>query len=143
MAFKAVMSPEELSKRVNQTMDLPFHRFLGIKIIKNGPGFAWIELSPTEKTINTAGVIHGGIVYALLDLAAYIAILPLLHDNQNGVTHDIHVSVLRPAPVDSPLLFQAEIRKIGKRIVFCDSEAKYDDHLMATGRLTKSIIEIS
>lgn len=141
MQFKIKMSPEEISKRIAHAMDLPFHHFLGLTIVKSDPGLAEIELCPTPKTINAGNVVHGGIIYSVLDIAAYLAMLPLLGANQNGVTHDIHVSVLRAAPIDKPLLFCARVQKIGKRIVFCDSGAWCEDQLIAKGQITKSIIE--
>ncbi len=140
MKFKMNMSPDVLKKRMDLAMDLPYHKFLGLKLLKSEAGVAELELLPSENSINAGGVVHGGIIYSLLDSAAYVAMLPLLHDNQNGVTHDIHVSVMRAAPIDKPIIFRGEIRKTGKRLVFCDSEAWCDNKLIATGHLTKSII---
>lgn len=142
MDFKMVMSEKEMEKRMKLASDIPFHRFLGIDVIETRPGFSTCHLSASENTINLGGVIHGGIIYSMLDFSAYLSLMPMLRDTQNAVTHDIHVSVLLPAPIDKSLVLKSQIRKMGKRIAFCDSEAYSGDKLVATGRITKSIIEI-
>lgn len=122
--------------------DLPFHRFLEMSITRAEPGIGELVLRPSGKTINAGGVVHGGIIYSLLDAAGYLAMMPVLRDHQNGVTHDMHASVLNAAPVDQPLVFKGFLRKLGKRLAFCDSEAWSGDSLVATGRVTKSIIDM-
>ncbi len=143
MNFKIQMSPEEVSKRIDLVLNLPFHKFLGLTLLENGPGFSKATFGPSENTINVANVVHGGIIYAVLDFAAYVALLPMIQDNQNAATHDIHVSMLRAAPIDEPLILTGTVRKIGKRLAFCDAEAFCGDQLIATGRVTKSILEYS
>lgn len=143
MNFKKIMSDEELSKRIALNADLPLHQFLRFDVMENRPGSATLRLRVSENTINMGKVTHGGIIYSLLDVAAYISVLPMIKDTQNAVTHDIHVSVLRPAPVTDPLIITSRTRKIGKRIAFCDSEAYSRDQLVATGRISKSIIELA
>ena len=69
--------------------------------------------------------------------------MPVLRDHQKGVTHDMHASVLNAAPVDRPLVFKGVLRKLGKWLAFCDSEAWSGDCLVATGRITKSIIDMA
>ena len=142
MTDKGQMTPEELELRVKAAMGLPLQEFLGIKLENMAAGSSEILLPPTAKSINAGGVIHGGIIYSLLDVSANMAMLPLLKKNQNAVTLDMHSSVLRAAPIDKPLLFKGVVRKIGKRMIFCDSEAWSEEKLIATGRVTKSIIEI-
>ena len=141
-AFTRQMSDEEFSRRLKHVEKLPFHRFLEISITRAEPGVGEVILHPSEKTINAGGVVHGGIIYSLLDAAAFLAMLPVIGDHQLGVTHDIHASVLNAAPVDKPLVFKGFLRKLGKRLAFCDSEAWSGDSLVATGRVTKSIIDM-
>ncbi len=142
MNFKMVMSEKEMEKRIKLAMDLPFHKFLGIDIIEVKPGFATSRLRVSENTINLGKVIHGGIIYSMLDFSAYLSLMAMIKDTQNAVTHNIHVSVLLPAPIDKPLTLKSQVRKIGKRIAFCDSEAFSGDKLVATSQITKSIIEV-
>ena len=142
MTDNGQMSPEELELRAKAAMGLPLQEFLGVRLESMTAGNAEIMLPPTANSINAGGVVHGGIIYSLLDVAAYMAMLPLLNKNQNAVTLDLHASVLRPAPIDKPLMFKGMVRKIGKRMIFCDSEAWSDEQLVATGRVTKSIVKI-
>ena len=141
-AYTQQMSSEEFSRRLEQVEKLPFHRYLEISVTRSEPGIGELILHPSERTINAGGVVHGGIIYSLLDAAGYLAMLPVIRDHQNGVTHDMHASVLNAAPVDQPLVFKGFLRKLGKRLAFCDSEAWSGGSLVATGRITKSIIHI-
>lgn len=141
MDFKARMSPDELRQRLTLTLNLPFHRFLKMELLDHHPGRADIRINATENIANVADVVHGGILYAVLDAAAFISLVPLLADHQNAVTHDIHVSVLRPAPLDLPLIFKGRTVKIGKRLAFCDAQAYYGERLVSSARVTKSIVD--
>ncbi len=141
-ALQARLSPEELARRSALLAESPFHNFLGLKLNCAEPGRAEIEFTPMENVRNGSGVLHGGIIYSILDVAAYAALLPCLTDRQEAVTHDIHCSVLQPARLGQPVVFQGRVRKLGKRLAFCESEAWAGENLIALARVTKSIIEL-
>ena len=141
--FIKKMSEEEMERRLERVAGLPLHKFLGLELKMSAPGEAVVTMPPTENALNAAGVVHGGILYAILDAACYLALLPLMEDGQNAVTHDIHASVLRPAPLDQPVVFSGKVRKMGRSVVFCDSEARSGGRLVALGRVSKSLIDMS
>lgn len=140
MNYVTRMSSDVLEKRIDVAVGLPLHQFIDIRVVKINPGASEIELFASEKFVNTADMVHGGVIYSTLDTAAYLAILPLIEDSQICVTHDIHVSMLRACPIGKTIVFKGFLRKIGKRLAFCDSEAWCDSELVATARITKSII---
>jgi len=140
MNFIMNMSREEHARRLEHVLNLPLHRFLNLKILEHGPGFSTIELEPSPNSANAINVVHGGIIYSVLDFTAFVAMLPMMKDTQNAVTHDIHVSLLKPGPIDQPIIFKGSVRKMGRNIAFCDSEAYCGDSLIGIGRVTKSII---
>ncbi len=57
-----------------------------------------------------------------------------------NVTHDLHVSVLRPVPSGQTVTVQSEIRRLGRAICFLDVSVESGGKLVATARVTKSII---
>ena len=54
MQFKIKMSPEEISKQIAHAMDLPFHHFLGLIILKSDPGLAEITFCFSQKIMKSA-----------------------------------------------------------------------------------------
>ncbi len=142
MNFKQTMSTGEFKRRLNLTSNLPFHQFVGLKVLSHEPGKAEISVTNIENTINVANVVHGGILYSLLDVAAYVSLIAMLADHENAVTHDIHVSVLNPAPGDRPLTFKGNTLKMGKRLAFCQARAFSGDTLVASATVTKSIVTL-
>lgn len=52
---------------VNKIKDEPYGRFLGMKLIKLGPGIAAAELTPDENMLNAHGTVHGGVIFSLAD----------------------------------------------------------------------------
>jgi uncharacterized protein (TIGR00369 family) len=125
---------------VDKVQALPYHRFIGLMITGYGDGYCRISVPVSENVLNPCGAVHGGIIYSLCDVAAYIAVSTTLADDQLAVTSDINASLLS-AVMQGTLLVEAKIIKAGKRI--CYLEARVTDaegNLIAVSRVTKSVI---
>ena len=125
---------------VEKVQNLTFHRFIGLTITGYGNGYCSIRVPVSENVLNPCGVVHGGIIYSLCDVAAYIAASTTLADDQLAVTSDINASLLSAA-MQGSLRVEANVIKVGKRI--CYLEARVTDtegNLIAVSRVTKSII---
>lgn len=118
----------------------PYHQYLDLEDFNSNEGTGSLTLKVSDKHINPAGVLHGGVVYSVLDVVSYIALLSKLTAKQEAATHDIHVSVMRPAKAGDTVSFVAQIEKLGKSLAFITSKAKVDGKTIATARVTKSII---
>lgn len=116
------------------------HQFFGVKITEATAETARLEMTVEEHVLNPAGVLHGGVLYALCDSAAYVALLGQLGAEEEAVTHDIHVSVMRPVSPGSRLCFDATIDRKGKTLAFLSTRATVDNKLVATARITKSLV---
>jgi len=68
--------------------------------------------------------------------------LSVLKPNEEAVTHDIHISVLRPGKLNDKVLYQSKLVKRGRTLCFIDVEASIDGKLIATARVTKSIVPV-
>lgn len=134
------LTPEQFERLRRRLLAIPLHEFLGLEIVRAEPGVGEARLQVTVAAANIAGVVHGGIFYALLDVACYLGTVPLLGAGENAVTHDIHCSVLRPVKVGQLLELKGHVRHRGRTLVFGDAEAWADGKLVATGRVTKSIV---
>ena len=119
---------------------LAYHRFLGVFDWYSNAGEGKLSIIVNENSANPNGVLHGGVIHSLCDVCASMALLEILPENTDAVTHDIHVSILRPAPLNKKVTFHANIIKQGKRICFVDSKALIENKMIATACVTKSII---
>jgi uncharacterized protein (TIGR00369 family) len=130
------MSEEKLI-RLKQ---LPLHRFLDIHEINAHAGTAELTIIVKDNMVNMVNLLHGGIIYTLCDACAYAALTSKLDNDTEAVTHDIQVSVMRPAKLGEKVVFNAEVVKLGKRVCFMAVKAFVNDKLIATSTVTKSII---
>ncbi len=133
--------PKADQKRIAKLAEtLPLHEFLGVKLLGFRAGSGELQFKAGKSAVNVAGVVHGGVLYALLDAAAYQGLIPLLNAGENAVTHDIHISVLRPVMLGDTVTLKGRILKRGKTTIFAESEAWVRDDLIAVARVTKSVI---
>ena len=125
---------------VQTLLDIPFHRFLGLELADPAEPSAGVRLHAGTPTMNNQGLLHGGIVYALLDVAAYLALLPVLAGDERTVTHDVFVSLMRSVRQDQVVHVLAQLTHRGRSIAFLSSEAVCEGRVVAVGRVTKSVL---
>lgn len=123
-----------------QVRELPLHEYLGVRVLSADDGQSLVELPVSPVIANPSNVLHGGMIYTVCDIAAYAALLTMLAPNEGAVTHDLHVSCLRPAPMGTVVRFEGKVVQRGKRIAFVDVTATLDGKVIATARVTKSIV---
>ena len=135
-----VVSESARAARVQAVLDIPLHRFLGVRLLEPGDPAAGISFSVGEAAQNQAAVLHGGVVTALLDVAGYLALLPHLDDAEHAVTHDLSVSLLRPVRADQQVAVVGSVLRRGRALAFLRAEASVDGRTVATAQVTKSIV---
>lgn len=125
---------------VRMSDNVPLHRFLGLQVKACEGGHGEIVVPIGENLLNAAGAVHGGIYYILCDITGTLAFSSLQGDDVFYVTHDINVSVLKPA-FQGHLIAKADVIKSGKRLGFVECRIFDDnDDVLAVGRITKSIL---
>ncbi|MGY1827733.1 MULTISPECIES: PaaI family thioesterase [unclassified Blastococcus] len=125
---------------VQAVLDIPLHRFLGVELRDDADPAAGIRFPVGPAAQNPAGMLHGGVVYALLDVASFLALLPHLGDGEHAVTHDVSASLLRPVGADSAVEVTATVLRRGRAVAFMRAEATVDGVLVATGQVTKTVV---
>lgn len=138
----APMSTDELAARVEKVLEVPLHRFLGVELLDPADPAAGIALDVAGPAMNNAGVLHGGIMGALLDVASYLAVLPHLAEGENAVTHDVAASLVRGVPQGARLEVRGEVVRRGRGVAFLRSEATVEGVVVATGQVTKSVVQL-
>ena len=126
--------------RVQAVLDIPLHRFLEVSLRDERDASAGIRFPVGPATLNPAQLLHGGIVYALLDVASFLALLPSLSAGEHAVTHDVSASLLRPVAAGAIVDLTATVLRRGRAVAFMRAEATVDGVLVATGQVTKTVI---
>jgi len=136
-------TPPQVDARVRSVLAIELHRFLGIRLADPARPAAGIVLPVGDAAVNNAEVLHGGIVTALLDVASYLAILPLLDDGRNAVTHDVAASLIRPVPRGAEVHLAGEVVRMGRTLAFLRAQATIGDDVVATAQVSKAIVPTS
>ncbi|MGI5986329.1 MAG: PaaI family thioesterase [Clostridiales bacterium] len=105
---------------MNTVPDYNYHN--GIKLIELADNYAACKVELTPETMNSQGMAHGGIIFAICDDAAGYAAAFI---DRRLVTQGGNINFLRPA-TGSYLIAKAEPVKVGKNISIVESRA-YDD----------------
>ena len=133
-------SPDVVAARVQAVLDIPLHRFLGVRLRDPAEPSAGIWFPVDEPAQNQAALLHGGVVYTLLDVAGFLALLPSLADAEHAVTHDLSVSLLRPVRAGARVDVTGSVLRRGRAVAFLRSEAAVDGVVVASGQVTKSVV---
>jgi uncharacterized protein (TIGR00369 family) len=131
-----------LGDRVQRVLDIPLHRWLGLELAEPGDPCGGVVLSVGPPALDAAGMLHGGIVAALLDVTAFLRLLPELAEDEEAVTHGSSVSLLRPVPAGARLLLRADLLRKDSRLAFLRSGASVAGDVVAMGQVTKSLVPV-
>lgn len=129
-----------MNQRVQKIIDHPLHQYLGVRSISSREGAGTLSIDVSKNVLNPAGAFHGGVIYILCDVCAYAGLLSLLDEKTEAVTHDIQVSVMSSAKLGDVVEFKSKVVRLGRRICFIEVAAKVKDKIIATAKVTKSII---
>ncbi len=132
--------PASAADRVASVFAIPLHRYLGITLLDADDPAAGIVLPVEQPVLNNVGVLHGGIIPALLDVACYLALLPQLDAGHNAVTHDVTASLVRPVSAGRRVEMRGEVVRRGRAVAFLRAEAQVDGVVVAYGQVTKTVV---
>lgn len=124
---------KEKQKMLLERIDkCPFNAANGIRAVRVEEGVAEIAVTLTEKSKNIWGVPHGGLLFALADVAAGLAAQSL--KECRVVTVSANVNFIRAAKGTSLRAIGKELRS-GRSVGFFDSSV-FDEHgeLLLTGQ---------
>ena len=102
---------------------LPYARELGMELVEVGDGMAEMRMpyDPKLSGDSGTGVVHGGVISALVDTCFGAAVLSC----GKGVpaTIDLRIDYMRPAAPGQPLRARAECHHIARSVTFVHARA--------------------
>lgn len=101
----------------NHIRDDAFANWLGVTIEAIEPGYSRVSITVSKTMLNFHGITHGGLVFALGDIAFAAA------SNSHGRTSlalNVAISFLRPANIDDQLVAEAKEVQAGKTTALYD-----------------------
>jgi acyl-CoA thioesterase len=89
------MSREEIKRKIFELLNnSPFYLHLGMEIVEAGEGRASLRLPVRDELKNLYGILHGGVIAALLDSSCSIAVGTLLGLDEAAVTLDQRINFI-------------------------------------------------
>jgi uncharacterized protein (TIGR00369 family) len=133
------MSEIELRRRAALALSAPLLEFLGVSSVDEGDPASGLSLIPQGNALNALGAPHAGALSTVLELAAYLALLPQLADGEEAITHQISASYLARAEGGAALIAQGEVLRRTRHLAFVSTSLRQEDRLLAMAQVTKSI----
>lgn len=136
------LNPPSLAESINAR---GFTGAAGFRIVEVKPGYAELTLARRDDLVQFFGHFHGGVITALADHAAGIAVTSALPQGRIGVTVEIKVNFLSPAD-GSELVARAKTLKlsgsIGVATVEIFSRKNDTETLCAFGTATMRALDL-
>jgi uncharacterized protein (TIGR00369 family) len=129
--------------RVDAVLGIPLHRFLGMELRDAADPAAGIWFPVAAPTLNPGGLLHAGVIYTLMDVGCFLALISSLGDDEHAVTHDLTVSLLRPVSPDTRVDITGTVLRRGRAVAFMRADATVDGQVVAAAQVTKSIVRAS
>ncbi|MEZ5239303.1 MAG: PaaI family thioesterase [Microthrixaceae bacterium] len=95
----------------------PLRSFLGMEMSEAGePGRASACLEVGDQHLNPNGMVHGAVLFALLDTAMGSAAMSVLPEGQYATSVDLQLRFVRPAS-GGRLVAEVEVLKQGRNVM--------------------------
>jgi uncharacterized protein (TIGR00369 family) len=135
---------QRLQEVRDEVLTHPFHQACGLQLLSAADGEAEIAIDMNEFTVNPEGSLHGGIVYAFVDVACFFAAVSQLDGHQHPVSIETSFSLLRAAGTGDRVTIQGQVDRLGRTLASMRAEVHADNgdgvRLIATGNVTKAIL---
>ena len=112
-------------------MKNPFMLYNGIEISSISPDGSSLKATISENSKNPYGMVHGGLIYTLIDCTAGITARA---DEHNYVTQSVNVNYLSNVKDEKTIFTESDVIKRGKSVVVIHVIVKSESgKLMADG----------
>jgi len=114
---------------------------LGGRDWSSGDGRAGLELDVTDKHLNRAGTVHGGVLASVMDMAMAQAVRSSTGEGDVPATSQLTVTYLRPGSADAgPLVVTAAVIKQGDDLTVCEADVEQEGRGLAHALATFAVL---
>jgi len=114
----------------------PFYDAIGFQLEAKGFGYCRYHLEIGEQHLNPIGVVHGGVIYSLVDYSMGEAVYSVISEQDRAFTTDIEIRYLKSV-AEGSLFCETKVLHQGKRIIVCESNV-VDDNSVICARASGS-----
>ena len=139
MSAPAENTVDEVDRRSRCALEVPLLRFLQASLVDRVDGCWSIGLTPSPNVLNAVDALHGGVIATVLDVAAYLAVVPHLSAGEEAITIAFSASYIAPAPPDEQLHASGSLIRRTRTLAFASAELRGDSGLLAFANITKAI----
>jgi len=119
----------------------PFGDLLGLEFTEISEGTSCCTIELCARLMNPHGVVHGGVLYSMVDTGMGGALYTRLEPQQLCATVEIKIHYFKAVSSGKMVCFTRIVNK-GKRIAVLESEVKCGEKLIAKALGTYSIFQI-
>lgn len=138
------LSAAEQAGRAETALKVALHRALGLELIDDSDLGAGLCFPVADLAVGPSGHLHAAALGAIIETAAYLAVLPTLGEQEHAVTHAISTQYLRPARTGDRVHVVGTLTRRARTVAFVLVSAHVggseDPPLIAQSQVTKSII---
>jgi uncharacterized protein (TIGR00369 family) len=128
-----------VERRAQRALEVPLLRFLNAALADPVEGAWSIVLVPGPSALNALNALHGGVIATLLDVAAYLAVLPQLAEGEDTVTVAFAASYVAAAGPNDELRGSGCLIRRSRHLAFASAELRSESGLLALASVTKAI----
>ena len=118
----AAAAPAAASTAVETVLWLPAARLCGLQLLRSGAGIVELAGRADAQLERTEGVVHGGAVPMLGQLACAAALAAAFPDLRAPRRLDTNTEFLRPTLVEAPIALRARVVHRSRRVVTTHAE---------------------
>ncbi len=118
----------------------PFGEWIGLEFTRMEDGFTRGILEVRQSHLNPHNVVHGGVLYAMVDTGMGGAVYSRLEADELCATVEIKIVYLAPV-YSGRLTCDTRLLHRGKRIAILESEVRNGDRLVAKATGTYSLFK--
>jgi acyl-CoA thioesterase len=127
---------EELRERLAASA---FHSWVGARVTSAERGEVTVELQASSEHLNLQGLIHGGLLATLADIAMGLSVRTSVEPGRRHVTIEMSIRFLRPGK-PGKIKAQGHALRVGRQVAFAEAQVTGENgRVLATAQGTYSV----
>jgi uncharacterized protein (TIGR00369 family) len=133
------ITADEIDRRSQSALAVPLLQFLQASLVDRVDGRWSIGFPPSPNALNAVDALHGGVIATVLEVAAYLAVVPHLSTEEEAVTIAFAASYIAGARSGEQLRASGSLIRRTRGLAFVGAELRSDSGLLACANVTKAI----